>query len=170
QNYNLSACFQKSFERLRDRLEGLDGYVAGLEDGCVSISERLTAADNSMQQFTARAEVLREQRSQLGKHADQVSLFLRKFQLTPEEVEALSAPLEPDQGRRFFSALRRLKGVRESCSHLVGSSPQSAGFELLEHLSQHQETAYERLYRWVQGRCQTLEEETPAADVTLQVA
>ena len=42
-------------------------------------------------------------------------------------------------------------------------------FELLEQLSQHQETAYERLYRWVQDRCQTLEEETPAADVTLQV-
>ena len=42
-------------------------------------------------------------------------------------------------------------------------------FELLDHLSQHQETAYERLYRWVQERCQTLEEETPAADVTLQV-
>lgn len=43
-------------------------------------------------------------------------------------------------------------------------------FELLEQLSQHQETAYERLYRWVQDRCQTLEEETPAADVTLQVS
>ncbi len=42
-------------------------------------------------------------------------------------------------------------------------------FELLEQLSQHQEAAYERLYRWVQDRCQTLEEETPAADVTLQV-
>lgn len=57
----------------------------------------------------------------------QVSLFLRKFQLTPEEVEALSAPLEPDQGRRFFSALKRLKGVRDACGKLVGSSHQSAG-------------------------------------------
>lgn len=71
QNYNLSACFQKSFERLKDRLEGLESCVAGLEDGCSSISERLSAADNSMQQFTARAESLREQRTQLGKHADQ---------------------------------------------------------------------------------------------------
>ncbi|CAM9855428.1 unnamed protein product, partial [Ectocarpus sp. 8 AP-2014] len=43
-------------------------------------------------------------------------------------------------------------------------------FELLEQLSKHQEAAYERLYRWVQDRCQTLEEETPAADVTLQAA
>ena len=57
----------------------------------------------------------------------QVSLFLRKFQLTPEEVEALSAPLEPDQGKRFFSALTRLKGVRDACGKLVGSSHQSAG-------------------------------------------
>eukprot|EP00903_Cladosiphon_okamuranus_P006045 g5962.t1 len=170
QNYNLSACFQKSFERLRDRLEGLDGCVVGLEEGCASISERLSAADASMRQFTLRAEALRDQRTQLGKHADQVSLFLRKFQLTPEEVEALSAPLEPDQGKRFFSALLRLKTVRASCGRLVGSSPQSAGFELLEQLSQHQETAYERLYLWVQDRCQTLEEETPAADVTLQAA
>lgn len=43
-------------------------------------------------------------------------------------------------------------------------------FELLEQLSQHQEAAYERLYRWVQDRCQTLEDETPAADVALQAA
>ncbi|CAM9314341.1 unnamed protein product [Pylaiella littoralis] len=173
QNYNLSACFQKSFERLRDRLEGLDGCVAGLEEGCASISGRLSAADASMQQFTLRAEALRDQRAQLGKHADQascVSLFLRKFQLTPEEVDALSAELDPDQGKRFFSALLRLKAVRASCGRLVGSSPQSAGFELLEQLSQHQEAAYERLYRWVQERCQTLEDETPAADVTLQAA
>lgn len=73
QNYNLSACFQKSFERLRDRLEGLEGCVAGLEDGCSSISGRLSAADASMQQFTMRAEALRDQRAQLGKHADQAS-------------------------------------------------------------------------------------------------
>lgn len=57
----------------------------------------------------------------------QVSLFLRKFQLTPEEVEALSAELELDQGKRFFLALLRLKTVRASCGRLVGSSPQSAG-------------------------------------------
>lgn len=75
QNYNLSACFQKSFQRLRDRLEGLEGSVAGLEDGCGSISERLSAADESMEQFTARAEALRSQRTQLGKHADQVCGF-----------------------------------------------------------------------------------------------
>lgn len=59
----------------------------------------------------------------------QVSLFLRKFQLTPEEVDALSAELEPDEGKRFFSALLRLKAVRASCGRLVGSSPQSAGWE-----------------------------------------
>ncbi|CAN0149760.1 unnamed protein product, partial [Ectocarpus sp. 13 AM-2016] len=56
-----------------------------------------------------------------------VSLFLERFQLAPDEVEALSAQLEPDQGRRFFSALLRLKTVRASCGRLVGSSPQSAG-------------------------------------------
>lgn len=59
--------------------------------------------------------------------SSQVSLFLERFQLTPDEVEALSAQLEPDQGRRFFSALLRLKTVRASCGRLVGSSPQSAG-------------------------------------------
>lgn len=46
--------------------------MAGLEEGCASISGRLAAADTSMQKFTLRAEALREQRTQLGKHADQV--------------------------------------------------------------------------------------------------
>ncbi|CAM9805517.1 unnamed protein product [Choristocarpus tenellus] len=170
QNYNLSACFLKSFERLKVRLESLDQYVTGLEDGCTSISERLAEADDSMRQFTARAEALRQQRTKLGTQAEQVSLFLRKFQLSHKETEALSAPLEPDQGLRFFAALQRLKTVRGECARLVGTGHQSAGFELLEQLSQHQEAAYERLYRWVQERCQTLEEETPSADATLQVS
>lgn len=54
-------------------------------------------------------------------------MFLKKFQLTAAEVEALAAPLEPDQGKSFFGALARLKHVRNACGNLVGSSHQSAG-------------------------------------------
>lgn len=67
--------------------------------------------------------------------------------------------------RGLVSAWRVLFNPLSSCHCCFESR-----FELLEQLSQHQETAYERLYRWVQDRCQTLEEETPAADVTLQVS
>jgi Conserved oligomeric complex COG6 len=50
----------------------------------------------------------------------------------------------------FFAALSRLRAVHSECAALVGS--QSAGFELLDALSQHLEGAYERLYHWVQSR------------------
>ncbi|KAG5180265.1 oligomeric complex COG6-domain-containing protein [Tribonema minus] len=199
QNYNLSLCFLKSFERLKGRLESLEQevdqpqlksnfklsamtllrgarQVDGLEDGCRSASARLSSAESSMRQFTDRAQALRHRRAELSRRARQVERFLHTFQLTPEEAALVGAAgglEEPAAARAFFAALARLRAAHARCTALVGS--QSAGFELLDALSRHLEGAYERLYHWVQARrvkCQEQlsDEETPQADGTLQVA
>eukprot|EP00953_Heterococcus_sp_UTEX-ZZ885_P033892 17602-Heterococcus_DN1.PRE.2 len=178
QNYNLSACFLKSIERLKGHLESLEHEVDGLEEGCKSISTRLVTADADMRQFTERAQLLRRQRGDLSKRADQVTEFLHRFQLSEEEEAALGSSsssssssngysnaqtsnsgatsvLDTKEGATaFFAALSRLRAVHSECAALVGS--QSAGFELLDALSQHLEGAYERLYHWVQSRRVTL--------------
>jgi Conserved oligomeric complex COG6 len=56
--------------------------VDGLEEGCKSISTRLVTADADMRQFTERAQLLRRQRGDLSKRADQVTEFLHRFQLS----------------------------------------------------------------------------------------
>jgi Conserved oligomeric complex COG6 len=66
----------------------------------------------------------------------------------------------------FFAALSRLRAVHSECAALVGS--QSAGFELLDALSQHLEGAYERLYHWVQSRRVTLASHLLALIVSMQ--
>ncbi|CAM9217699.1 unnamed protein product [Phaeothamnion confervicola] len=171
QNYHLSACFLKSFERLKERLEGLETHVHGLEDGFRGITERLAEADSRMRQFSERAEALRHQRTQSSERAEQASAFLTRFQLSPDEAAALEGPLgDPDAARRFFDALARLRTVHSECARMAARRHQAAGFELLDVLSRDQERAFGRLYEWVQERCQELQEETPEADVTLQVA
>lgn len=193
QNYNLTTCFLKSFENLKGRLEGLEHQVESLEGGCRSISDRLAAADTSMRQFTDRASALRAQRDELSRRSQQAAQFLERFQLSEEDAIALGArnntkstrlsgnttnSSEPVLGvgdsdadsAAFFTALRKLMGVHAECSQLVGA--QGAGFELLDALSQDLENAFERLYHWVQDRCQRQlgEENTPLADATLQTA
>ena len=206
QNAALSICFLKSIERLKARVSDVESEADGLEAGCKSVFSRLLTAEADMRQFTERAQTLRRQKDSLTTRAEQVTLFLQKFQLSKEEIDALggssgpshhaaasvygsSSVLDTQEGRAaFFAALSRLKSVHRECSRLVGS--QSAGFDLLDALSQHLEAAYERLYHWVQARCEQqlgsprmdensssseghgslLDTSAPQADVGLQTA
>ncbi|CAM9490314.1 unnamed protein product [Chrysoparadoxa australica] len=170
QNSDLTNCFLKSVERLRQRVRALEGHVHGLEDGCDSIRDRLATADTHMKEFTKAAQGLKCQREALQQRAEQVAVFVQKFQLSDAEVAALEEPLDKDNGKAFFVALDRLKSVRHESSMLVGGRHQNAAFELLDSLSQHQEVAYERLYKWVQGRASKLTDEHPQTDATIQSA
>jgi hypothetical protein len=158
-----------SFTRLTEGLEGMDEEIGKVEEGCKSISDRLCATDLNMRQFTERVDSLRNKYQGLQTRKEQVVGFLDRFQISEKDRRTLNGPIGEGTGDNFFVAFERLKKTREECSHFVGSNHQAAGFELLEDLMKEQERAYERLYEWVQDKCDKLEEETPEADAILQV-
>ena len=47
--------------------------------------------------------------------------------------------------------------------------PYSAGFELLDLLGQHQDMAYQRLFEWVKGKCDSLAETGSTEDIDLML-
>jgi hypothetical protein len=171
QNAELSSTFLQGFGALMRQLHALEMSANSLDLGCRSIGDRLVAADTSTSQFLDRAKALKHQRQEVSRRAEQVASFLSAFQLSESEVEALQdAPLEEGEGGAFFQALRRVQQARKDCVELLGDHQQTAGFELLDALSRHQERAFDRLYQWVLARCEDLESDTPQADATLQAA
>lgn len=160
--------FLDLFSVLRKRLDALDLHTASLEGHCQSIHSRIDAAEESMSAFLQRARALQKQQGEVEERASQITAFLQKFILSDAEVSSLrydAIERVTEQGERpFFAALRRVQEIRLGCSKLVGSKHQTAGFEMLEALSEHQEAAFRRLHSWILQRCAGLERDE-AADV-----
>merc|ERR1719409_1048666 len=97
-----------------------------------------------------------------------VGSFLQGYQLSNEEVLALR---EGEVDDTFFVALEHVKEIHKNCKMLLRTHHQRAGLELMDVMAMHQETAYERLCRWVQAECRTLgDSDTPEVSPFLQKA
>ena len=59
----------------------------------------------------------------------------------------------------FFDALARVQEIHSNCRRLLRTHHQRAGLELMDVMAGYQETAHERLCRWVQAECRALAEE-----------
>ncbi|KAK9790340.1 hypothetical protein WJX73_004685 [Symbiochloris irregularis] len=94
--------------------------------------------------------------------------FLEQYQLSPAELNALKGDtISPS----FFEALARVGSIHANCRRLLRTHHQRAGLELMDSMSAHQEAAYERLCRWVQGECRNLGDmDAPEVNTLLQSA
>ncbi|XP_015575125.1 conserved oligomeric Golgi complex subunit 6 isoform X2 [Ricinus communis] len=82
-----------------------------------------------------------------------VSCFLRDYQLSNEEINALR---EEELNENFFKALSHVQEIHANCKILLRTHHQRAGLELMDMMAVYQEGAYERLCRWVQAECRKL--------------
>lgn len=169
QNMVLCDDFLRLFEVLKERLAALDAHTARLEDHCHGIHVRIETAEESMSAFLAKTRVLQKQQVECESKAVQLQDFLDNFTLSDAEIAALRFEavenVLPDGHRPFFAALARAQEIRGGCGALVGSSRQNLGFEMLEELSEHQETAFRRLHSYILQRCAGLDRDDPQEEV-----
>jgi hypothetical protein len=99
--------------------------------------------------------------------------FIERFQLKPDELNALRTTrdgfLHPVKKnfffntqiliqsfffifKQFFNVLKRVKSIYQDCKLLLRTNQQTIGLEIMEQMALHQESAYERLYRWLQSK------------------
>ncbi len=45
-----------------------------------------------------------------------------------------------------------MKSIHQDCKLLLRTNQQTIGLEIMEQMALHQESAYERLYRWLQSK------------------
>jgi hypothetical protein len=60
--------------------------------------------------------------------------------------------LRPFFLKQFFNVLKRVKSIHQDCKLLLRTNQQTIGLEIMEQMALHQESAYERLYRWLQSK------------------
>lgn len=86
--------------------------------------------------------------------------FSKHFLVPEEDVMFMTSAEEPID-ERFFDILARVKQVHHDCEHLLGGENQRLGLEVMELSTRHLNSAYQKLYRWIQKEFQSLNLEDP---------
>lgn len=95
--------------------------------------------------------------------------FNQNFIMSENELRVLTANADIVDDS-FFDTLARVKRIHKDCQALLGSENQRLGLELMEQSSRNLNSAYQKLYWWVQREFKLLNFENPQVSSTIRRA
>ena len=122
--------------------------------------ERFAAAHRENAPFIDETSTLLIQRLESEKKAQLLEAFIRHFIMSEDELRTLTSGANSVDDA-FFQVLTRVKRIHNDCQVLLGTENQRLGLELMEQSSRNLNSAYQKLYRWVQREFKTLNFENP---------
>ncbi|KAI7850539.1 oligomeric Golgi complex subunit 6-like protein [Circinella umbellata] len=141
--------FLEGFSRVVGQLETLESQVKGMGISCQEMKGKLDKASEQTAEMIEQAHNLQDRSSACDTRLTIVDKFLEKFTLSEQEISTLCSSAVPIDNE-FFIALDHLKQIHSDCRVLLMTHNQQAGLQIMESMALHQETAYEKLYRWTQ--------------------
>lgn len=106
------------------------------------------------------ASALMNQRKEAETKQQLLEAFAKHFIISDEELLILTAAEEPVT-EDFFTVLAHVKQVHRDCEVLLGGENQRLGLELMERSTRNLNSAYQKLYRWIQKEFKDLNLEDP---------
>ncbi|KAE8748586.1 hypothetical protein FOCC_FOCC004597 [Frankliniella occidentalis] len=188
--------FLSAFTKVKDALDTVYNDVVSIDSEVRGMSMHLQATRAQTYQLIEHTTQLQAQRKKLSMEQEVASAFLERYQLSPAELTVLhgstrDSPITPV----FFTALQRAQTIHSDCRVLMQSGFQTVALDIMEQMSLHQyiglqqvlshpivvinsltnflvylsvnkEAALERLYRWTQSHCRSVESTETAALLT----
>ncbi|KAF2308972.1 hypothetical protein GH714_026415 [Hevea brasiliensis] len=149
-------------------LDRVEEEVNALAECCDKIAKALNSCSASTGDIISTTERLKQELEITTQRQEIVSCFLRDYQLSNEEINALR---DEDLNENFFKALCHVQEIHANCKILLRTHHQRAGLELMDMMAVYQEGAYERLCRWVQAECRKLgDADNPEVGELLKIA
>jgi conserved oligomeric Golgi complex subunit 6 len=163
QNISINKAFLLEYSKVFSSIQSLHSQCQEIEEECGKMSSKVNKANENIKLFLEKATELEERGSHVMKQKENIEFFLDKFQLTQMEIDELyslsfnstanSAPAILTEN--FFKILKKLRVAYQDCKEMVELYQYSAGYELLDLLSHHQDIGYQKLFEWVKLRCDT---------------
>eukprot|EP01062_Namystynia_karyoxenos_P026974 TRINITY_DN20807_c0_g1_i1.p1 TRINITY_DN20807_c0_g1~~TRINITY_DN20807_c0_g1_i1.p1 ORF type:complete len:693 (+),score=256.26 TRINITY_DN20807_c0_g1_i1:82-2079(+) len=144
---SLHSAFLQDFARVNDQFSRVTAEIDALCDSCARVKQGLQGTREESQQLVDHLAVLQQELEEARRKEHQVSAFLERFHLTPED----KAVLRGEVGPAFFQVLEKVKDIHSHCAELLSAQHQQAGIEIMEMTYMQQMNAYDRLYKWAQG-------------------
>ncbi|KAJ7356948.1 oligomeric complex COG6, partial [Mycena albidolilacea] len=141
--------FLEAFGEVDQKLEELQRHVAAMHASCDEAETQLRLTNEASSMLLERAGSLSEERQEVENKKSIVTLFLSRFTLNEEEVEAMTSRDVP-VGQRFFQAMDKTERIRTDCRVLMAGEdgPTQAGLDIMASTSSHLEQGYEKIFRW----------------------
>ncbi|XP_050411932.1 conserved oligomeric Golgi complex subunit 6 [Patella vulgata] len=153
--------FLQSFQAVKEQLDSVYSDVKEMNECCQDMTNRLKAAKDQTHDLISQTTTLHAESQKLQMKSQVADAFLNKFQLKSEEAKIIRGTRDGALHPEFFNALARVKQIHSDCKFLLRTNQQTAGLEIMESMALHQESAYERLYRWTQNECRALTGDSP---------
>ncbi|XP_021724498.1 conserved oligomeric Golgi complex subunit 6-like [Chenopodium quinoa] len=145
--------FLSASDAAQQALDQVEEEVNALAECCDRIAKALNSCSATTGDIISTTERLKQDLDVTTQRQEIVSCFLRDYQLSNEEINALK---EEELNENFFKALSHVQEIHANCKILLRTHHQRAGLELMDMMAMYQEGAYERLCRWVQAECRRL--------------
>ncbi|GMQ03871.1 hypothetical protein CsSME_00049504 [Camellia sinensis var. sinensis] len=145
--------FLLASDAAQQALDRVEEEVNSLAECCDKIAKALNSCNATTGDIISTTERLKQELEITTQRQEIVSCFLRDYQLSNEEINALR---EAELNENFFKALSHVQEIHTNCKVLLRTHHQRAGLELMDMMAVYQEGAYERLCRWVQAECRRL--------------
>ncbi|KAI8979432.1 oligomeric Golgi complex subunit 6 [Mycotypha africana] len=146
---NTNRRFLCAFENVIKSFEYLETHVGQMENDCKEMKKRLQKVELQTANMIEQSYNMQERSASYTTQIHVADTFLQKFTLSEQEVKTLNSSSEPIDAS-FFDALEHLQQIHTDCQLLLTTKNQTAGRDIMQSLSQCQENAYDRLYKWTQ--------------------
>ncbi|KZF21870.1 oligomeric complex COG6 [Xylona heveae TC161] len=159
----------KEFGKVAEQLKRIGSTIESLNNCCNDMRKHISAARQETGPVLEEAATVMEQKRQEEVKQKLLDAFNTHFILSEQDMLSLTSTAEPVD-ERFFDTLGRAKRIHADCQVLLGTENQRLGLELLEQCSKAVNSAYQKLYRWIERQFKTLNLENPQLSSSIRRA
>lgn len=142
------------------QLKRIGSSIASLNRCCEDMRRHLTLAKQETAPLLQEASVLLSQKEQIESKQQILNAFNKHFAISEDDLFVLSDNNHPVNDN-FFAILAKVEKIHKDCQVLLGTENQQLGLELMEQSSKTLNSAFQKLYKWIQKEFTTLNLESP---------
>ncbi|KAL4920312.1 oligomeric Golgi complex subunit 6 [Aspergillus aurantiobrunneus] len=159
----------RDFGNVAEQLKRIGSVISSLKETCDEMRKHIVLARQDTAPVLEEASALMNQKQEAETKQYLLDAFRKHFIVSDEELLALTSAEEPINDE-FFDVLARVKQVHHDCEALLGAENERLGLELMETSSRSLNSAYQKLYRWIQKEFKSLNLEDPRISSTIRWA
>ncbi|KAL4910765.1 oligomeric Golgi complex subunit 6 [Aspergillus multicolor] len=159
----------RDFGNVAEQLQRIGSVISSLKETCDEMRKHIVLAKQDTNPVLEEASALMNQKQEAETKQRLLDAFTKHFIVSNEELLVLTS-VEGPINDEFFDVLARVKQVHRDCEALLGAENERLGLELMEKSSRRLNSAYQKLYRWIQKEFKSLNLEDPRISSTIRRA
>lgn len=143
--------------------------ITSLNQTCDDMRKHIVLAKQDTTPVLEEATALMKQKQDAETKQQLLDAFTQHFVIPDEDLLSLTSAEVPID-EHFFEVLARVKQVHHDCEVLLGGENERLGLEIMERSTRNLNSAYQKLYVWIQKEFRSLNLEEPRISSSIRQA